>query len=444
MVNPVKWVIEKVKQTNEVIWRSPKKGLSKWESFFYKQLRILVLAGRGFSTDKVQLRASALTFYSMLSLVPIVAIAFAIAKGFGLDENLKQAIVENSQFQSEVTDWLLNNASSALEKTRGGYIAGIGIVVLFWSVVSLLENIENSFNHIWQVRVGRPWYRKFTDYLTFLLIAPIFIILSSSITVFVTGYLTDFIEKARILAVFKPLITFLFQFAPYLLFWVSMTILFIVMPNTKVKFTPALISGIIAGTVLHLLQWMYFELQFGITKLNAIYGSFAAVPLFIVWMQSSWIIVLIGAELTYANQNINRFEQEFQSLKISYFQKRALVLMILQRIIRNFTIGEKPLSAEEISVGLNIPVRLARDILQDLHSIELVSVIQEENTEQRFQPAIDINKLSISFVFSRMDRKGASQITISKNEDYEKVTTILEKFDRMVAKSGNNMLIKDL
>jgi membrane protein len=117
----------------------------------------------------VQLRASALTFYSMLSLVPIVAIAFAIAKGFGLDENLKQAIIENSSFQTEVTDWLLNNASSALEKTRGGYIAGIGIVVLFWSVVSLLENIENSFNHIWQVRVGRPWYRKFTDYLTFLL-----------------------------------------------------------------------------------------------------------------------------------------------------------------------------------------------------------------------------------------------------------------------------------
>ena len=175
--------------------------------------------------------------------------------------------------------------------------------MLFWSVVSLLENIENSFNHIWQVRFGRPWYRKFTDYLTFLLIAPIFIILSSSITVFISTTMTEFIEKARILAYFKPLVSFLIQFAPYILFWISMTILFIVMPNTKVKFGPALISGIIAGTVLHLLQWLYFELQFGISKLNAIYGSFAAVPLFIVWMQSSWIIVLIGAELTYANQN---------------------------------------------------------------------------------------------------------------------------------------------
>lgn len=444
MVNPIKWTVDKVKRLNEMIWHSPKKGLSKWESFIYKQLRILVLAGRGFNNDKVQLRASALTFYSMLSLVPMIAIAFAIAKGFGLDENLKQAIIENSQFQSEITDWLLNNASNALEKTKGGYIAGIGFIVLFWSVVSLLENIENSFNHIWQVRIGRPWYRKFTDYLTFLLIAPIFIILSSSITVFISTTMTEFMEKARILTYFKPLVSFLIQFAPYILFWISMTILFIVMPNTKVKFGPAIISGIIAGTVLHLLQWLYFELQFGITKLNAIYGSFAAVPLFIIWMQSSWIIVLIGAELTYANQNISRFEQEFQSLKISYFQKRALVLMILQRITRNFSIGETPLSAEDISVGLNIPVRLARDILQDLNNVDLVSIIQEDGTEQRFQPAIDINKMTVSYVFSRMDRKGASQISISRNEDYEKVTALLEKFDRMVAKSGSNVLIKDL
>jgi membrane protein len=161
-------------------------------------------------------------------------------------------------------------------------------------------------------------------------------------------------------------------------------------------------------------------------------------------MQSSWIIVLIGAELTYANQNINRFEQEFQSIKISYFQKRALILLILQRIIRNFVIGERPLSAEEISIGLGIPVRLAKDILQDLQNVDLVSVIQEEGVEQRFQPALDINKLTISYVFSRMDRKGASQITITRNEDYEKVTAILEKFDRLVAKSGSNVLIRDL
>jgi membrane protein len=224
-----------------------------------------------------------------------------------------------------------------------------------------------------------------------------------------------------------------------------MTILFIIMPNTKVKFKPALISGIIAGTILHLLQWVYFELQFGITSLNAIYGSFAAIPLFIIWLQTSWIIVLLGAELTYANQNIRRYEQEFESLKISYFQKRALVLMIMKKIAKNFSAGEIPLSAEKIALALNIPVRLTTDILQDLNSIHLVSIVNGNNdSEQLFQPALDINKLTISFVFSCMDQEGQSHITISKNEDYGKIVSLLEKFDTMIDQSGNNLLVKDL
>ncbi|HEX2920585.1 MAG TPA: YihY/virulence factor BrkB family protein [Bacteroidales bacterium] len=443
MINPLKWTIEKLKQINELVWHSSGKGISKWESFIYKQLRIMILAGRGFNNDKVQLRASALTFYSLLSLVPVIAIAFAIAKGFGIDKSLER-VIENSNFQTEVVDWLMLNARNALQNTSGGLIAGAGVVILFWSVISLLENIENSFNHIWQVRVGRPWYRKFTDYFTFLLIAPIFLILSSSFTVFASTELTEFMSGARILEFFKPIITFLFKFAPYFLFWISMTIVFIVMPNTKVKFGPAVISGIIAGTILHLVQWVYFELQFGITNLNKIYGGFAAIPLFIIWMQTSWIIVLLGAELTFANQNISRYEQEFQSLNVSYFQKRALVLMIMHRIVRNFSIGEKALSAENIALGLNIPVRLARDILLDLNSINLVSMINENNTEVLYQPAMDINKLTISFILTRLDRKGSSQVSISKNEDYDKIVGILEKFEKNIAKSGNNVLVKDI
>src|SRR5512133_1860003 len=200
MSNPVTWSLDKIKRLNELIWHTPKKEISRWESFFFKQLRIVILAARGFRTDKVQLRASAMTYYSLLSLVPVIAIAFAIAKGFGLDKSLEKTIIENARVQPEVIDWLLSNARTALSNTSGGLIAGAGVVILFWSVLSLLENIEYSFNHIWQVRAGSPWYRKFTDYFTFLLIAPIFLILSSSITLYIRTGLTDFMDTARILA----------------------------------------------------------------------------------------------------------------------------------------------------------------------------------------------------------------------------------------------------
>jgi len=403
--------------------------------------------------DKVQIRASALTFYSLISLIPLAAIAFAIAKGFGLDQNLEQILsnfisqiqILDKQAQQNILKWLLSLATNAIEKTRGGYIAGVGVIILFWSVMSLLDHIESSFNHIWQIRSSRPWYRKFTDYLTIMLIAPVFIILSGSITVFVGTELADYIAKAPILDFFKPVISFLVKFSPYFLSWVVLTILFMIIPNTKVKFLPAFVSGIIAGTTLQILRWLYIDLQFGISKLSTIYGGFVAFPLFIIWLQSSWIIVLLGAELSFANQNVSRYEFESEALNISNYQKRALILLIMNLIVCNFARGKKPFSAERIAGTLKIPVRIARDILQDLNSVDLVSIIHiNEHKEWLYQPALDINKLTVSFILSRLDKKGIEQYTIIKNKNYNKITGMLDKFDKMIAKSGSNVLIKDL
>lgn len=445
MANPGSWIFTQIKRLNDAIWHSPLSEISKGKSFVFKQIRIILLATRGFSNDQVQLRASALTFYSLLSIIPFAAIAFAIAKGFSLDQNLEQLITEKFQSHQEVLNWLLLNARNALQETRGGYIAGVGMVILVWSVMSLLNHIESSFNAIWQIRSSRPWYRKFTDYITIMLIAPIFIILSSSVTVFVSTELSDFILRARILEFFKPIISILIKFIPYFLSWITLTILFMIMPNAKVKFVPALISGVVAGTTLQILQWVYIDLQFGITKLSAIYGSFAAIPLFIVFLQSSWIVVLLGAELSFANQNVSRYEFESDALKISYYQKRALVLMIMHMIIRNFSLGERPIGSEYIATTLKIPVRLVRDILQDLSGVHLVSVIHEnEHKERLYQPGLDINRLTVSYVFTCLDRKGNDNYLSIKNKDYDKVITMLDKFDKLVAKSDSNILIKDL
>jgi membrane protein len=445
MANFFSWAYDHVVRLNNIIWNAPLSEISKGKTFLVRQVRIIVLAARGFYNDKVELRASALTFYSILSVIPVIAIAFAIAKGFNLDQNLEKFVVDKFEAHEEVVKWLLQIANNALQETRGGYIAGVGMIILFWSVMSLLHHIEDSFNHIWQIRSSRPWYRKFADYLTLMLIAPVLLILSSSITVFISTELTDFMSNAPILSFFKPIISVLIKFIPYILSWITLTTLLIIMPDAKVKYTPAIISGIIGGTILQILFWLYIDLQFGISKLSAIYGSFAAVPLFIIWLQSSWIIVLLGAELSFANQNISHYEYEYEALNISNFHKRALVVMIMHIIIRNFSTGEKPISAEDIAEGLNIPVRLARDILQDLSSVNLVSIIHEdEEIERLYQPAIDISRLTVSYVFSRLDKKGIRHPMPVKNKDYNKVISMLEKFDRLIAKSDANILIKDL
>ncbi len=429
MTNPVTWIIEKAKYANEIIWRTSLSDISKGRSFLFRQLRIIVLAARGFMNDRVQLRASALTLYTLLSIIPFIAIAFGVAKGFALDQKLQEIFAKEFQSQPEVLNWITTQATGALQATSGGYIAGIGIIILIWSAMSLLGQIESSFNHIWQIESSRPWYRKFTDYLAIMLFAPVFLILSSSITVFVNQELTEFIARSAILEFFKPIVGFLIKLAPYLLTWTALTILFIILPNTKVKLKPAIISGIVTGSILQFLQWLYIDLQFGITKLSAIYGSFAAIPLFLIWVQSSWIILLLGAELSFANQNVSRYEFESEAKDVSQFQKRALVLMILSRIAKNFSAGEKPISSESISQSLKIPARLVMEILQDLQSAGLVSVIHENEHEERlYQPALDINKLSVSFVVNRLDKRGTEHPVFVKTAEYNKIASMMDKF----------------
>lgn len=447
MANPVSWALKQAKSLNDAIWHTPLSELSKRKTFLIKQARILFIAGRSSLKDRVELRASALTFYTLLSIIPVIAIAFAIAKGFGLDQNLESMITGSRDFQSysQILTPLLERARLTIQETRGGYIAGVGVIILFWSVISLLGQIESSFNHIWQISASRPWYRKFTDYLTMMLFAPVLLILSSSITVFISTELSEFMMKAPILAFFKPVISFLIKFAPYLLTWIVLTLLFIVMPNTKVKFMPAMISGIIAGSLLIVLQWLYLDLQFGITKLSAIYGGLAAIPLFIIFLQTTWIIILIGAELSFANQNISRYEYESEALNISQFHKRALVILILNMIVRKFAYGERPASAESIGKDLKLPVRLVRDILEDLTKANLVSVIYEKDEVERlYQPALDIKKLTVSFVLSKLDKHGIENQTVIRNKDYEKIVSMLEKFDKITARSDSNILIRDL
>lgn len=445
MANPFGWGITKIKELNNAIWHTRLSETSRRRGFLIRYIRTILLAARGFTQDRVRLRATSLTFYTLLSIIPMVAIAFAIAKGFGLDTELERELTKEFASQQEVLSWIMTNAREALQVTKGVYLAGVGVIILLWSVMQLLDHIENSFNHIWQIKQSRPWTRKFTDYLAIMLIAPLFLILASSTTVFISTNLATFIKEAPVLEFFKPFLSFLFRLAPYFIMWMVLTLAYIVLPNTKVKFGSALLAGIVAGTLVQVVQWIYIDLQFGITRLNAIYGSFAAIPLFIVWIQTTWLIVLLGAELSFANQNVLRYEFESDALNISNNQKKILTILIMHSLVRNFREGMEPPGAETVASNLKIPVRIANEILHELGEAGLISTIMADQNKQRtFQPAIDINLLTVGFVFERLDRKGTEHTTVMKGREYERVVDMLNQFGKLVRESPENILIKDL
>ena len=427
------------------IWRIRRAHLTPGKSFFVKILRVLIISIRGFNEDKCQLRSSALTFYSLISIVPVAAMAFGIAKGFGFEKVLEAQLRTKLAGHEEILANVIKFSHSLLENTRGGLIAGVGLVVLLWAVIKLLGQIEYSFNDIWGIKQKRSTGRMFGDYLSLMLVCPVILILSSGVTVFITTQVSLIVEKFTILGSFSSLIFFLLKMLPYALMGILFTFLFIFMPNTKVRFSSGLIAGIITGTAFQIVQWAYITFQIGVVKYNAIYGSFAALPLFLAWLQLSWLIVLYGAEISFAYQNVDTYEFEPDILQASRRLRTLLSLFVTGRLIKNFIRGEKPMTAAEISNQLEIPIRFVNEIIFDLVKSNIVSVAEiEGDTERGYQPAIDVSTLTIQYVIEAIERRGINTMHFTDNPEFASISASLEAFGRTIAKIPENKLLKEI
>ena len=427
------------------IWLIRLDDLPFGRSFLIRQLRTIILAIRGYDEDRCLLRASSLTFFTLLSIVPIVAVFFGIAKGFGFERRLEKELFERFPGQEEILNQVINFANSLLEQTRGGLIAGVGLLVLFWAVLKVLGHIETAFNDIWEIKESRSWGRKFSDYLAIMLISPIFILMSGSITVFIKTQLTLITQRVSLLGILDPLIYFLFELIPYVLVWILFTVLYVIMPNTRVRLKAGFLGGVVAGTFYQIAQWAYISFQIGTAKINAIYGSLAALPLFLMYLQISWWIVLFGAELSFANQNVDTYEFEPDSLKVSSGYKKLLTLQIIHLLIKRFENGEPPPIDSEVSKQLHMPIRLVHSILSDLVGSGLVSEIKTQSDKEfAYQPARDINQLTIQSVLESLDHKGIEDISVAKTADYQALSEALQGFSEAMASSPANKLLKDI
>jgi membrane protein len=429
------------------IWRVRLEDLPFGKSFLLKQFRIILLTLRGFYEDKCFSRASSLTFNALLSIVPVVAILFGVAKGFGFEAMLRQEILEKfpGQAQQEVLTKVIGFAESMLETAKGGVIAGIGMIILLWSVINVLSHIEASLNDIWEIKEHRSWGRKFSDYLALMLLSPLMFILSSSATVFVTTQITQLTNEIKLLGIISPLIFLSLKLIPYVIIWILFTIIYILMPNTKVNLKAGLMAGIVAGTIFQLVQWAYISLQIGAARYNAIYGSFAALPLFLMWVQVSWWVVLFGAELSFANQNDNTYEYEPDAKNVSPAFKKVLTLQTAQLLIKNFAGGGEPLIDTEISYQLKMPIRLVHSLLYDLVESRVIAETRiKEEQKFGYQPARDINTLTIKFVLDAIEQNGTNTLPVARTEEFKALSAAMEKFRDEMEASPANKLLKDI
>jgi len=389
------------------LWKDDISTFSFTKRHYYKLLRCLTFTINRYIEDKSMIKASALTYYTLMSIVPLLALILGVARGFGLDDILENELRNNMLTMGNSIEKVFEFAKNMIANAKGGMFTGLGFGILLYAVIKGLGNIENSFNGIWGVRKKRSVARQFSDYMSVMIMMPVFLIALSGINVFVVATMENLGAEYSMFGSISPYIVQLMKLLPYVIIWILFVFLYIFIPNTKVKFKPALISGIIIGTLVQLLQWVYIKFQIGVASYNAIYGSFAAIPLLLIWIQMSWSLVLLGAQMCYYMQNIDGIDGVSEEGYVSVRSNRILLIVLLHRIVMLFKNGENAEGMNDLSRNINIKYS---HVLRGIETLLTCNLIVEVNKEDDnvYLPAIDINSLTIADVMKKIDSYGES------------------------------------
>lgn len=381
-----------------------REDISPLRYLLYEVIKKVLLAVEYFTTKRMMDSAAALTYSTLLAIVPIMAVVFAIARGFGYNKYIETWFREALSSQPQVAEAIIGFVNSYLVHTKSGIFLGIGLLFMLWTVIMLISNIEKAFNDIWQVSTPRSIFRTITDYMAMFLLAPIIIVVTSGISIMMATFANGIGETLIV----GPTLRFFLRLLPYIIMSGVFIALYVFMPNTKVKIRSAIIPGILAGVAMQGLQLVYIHSQIWVTGYNAIYGSFAALPLFMLWVQISWTICLFGAELAYTNQNLEKFAFRASTDDLSHRYRLLLSAYLMTLICRRFEEGKKPYTALELKLETNIPIRITHDLLENLTRVHLLSEMtnDEKGTEAVYQPAESTARLSVGMMIDRLEAEG--------------------------------------
>lgn len=390
------------------LWRDAS-GASRAGQLGRGTVKRIVLAVRCFERERLDSMASALTYRTLFSAVPLLAVVFAVARGFGLDRYIEQSIRNELHAPEAAVDVVIGFVNSYLEHTRSGVFLGFGLLLLGWTLASLTGAIETTFNQIWQVRRPRSSFRKLTDYAAIFFMLPLLWILTGGLSIF----LSTSVERLPDFVLLRPAMTLIVQLVPYVLMGILFTALYMFMPNTRVRWGSAALAGFIAGAAFQGWQFCYIHSQMWLSSYNAIYGSFAALPLFMLWCQVSWYICLYGATLSYVDQNIDYFYHGRELPGLSRRQHDFLCLLVAAFVCRRFADGRPPYDAPTLAREREIPIRLATDVLYELSSSGIVVAVasDEKDDTPAYQPATDVHQLTVGRVLDVLAQRGNAPAT---------------------------------
>lgn len=392
------------------LWSIDLGGQPTLRAFLYKSCRVLYLAGRGVIDDRCLFRAAGLAYITVLSIVPLLAFAFSVAKGLGAYEKLVTGTIEpflERTFGPSAAEVgaSANSVRTAIDEvlrfvqnTNVGSLGVFGLVLVLYTVVKLLSAIERSFNDIWGVHKARRITRRVADYLSIVIIVPLFLVTATGIT---TAIQSDaLLDLGRGLNL-GPLIEYLFKFSSLIGMWFGFALVYMFMPNTRTRFSSALLGGVVGGTMWHVAQILHVRFQIGMANYNAIYSGFAAFPMFLIWIYVSWVTVLFGAEFAFAHQNEPTYRQIARARDHDHVFMEVLAARAMVRVAAVFIRGAEPYDLGRLAADLDVPERSLKETLSKLEARRIVAPV-DDGFEVGILPARDLERISIKLILDAL------------------------------------------
>jgi membrane protein len=420
---------------NEV-WHDPKDA-GRLYFFYYQAVRIILLTIHGLKNRMILLRASALSYATLLAIVPLLAIAFSMLKGLGFHSRLENVLInfltaEQEELSSRIIEYIANTNFKAL--------GAFGTALLIYASVMMLSNVERTFNELWGVPQQRTISRKISNYISVLFLGPFLMVLS---TAMIASFSSNTVVTALLgYNIFEHFFILFSKIIPHATLWVAFTVMYILMPNTRVRFIPALIAGIICGSIWEGAFRIYTDFNIGLTKYNTIYGTFAVLPIFFIWLYISWLIVLIGAQLSYAIQNVRTYQQEVNFYNVGYDQKEEMALNIMLKISALFHNGQAHMGVEDLAGALDVPVRLVREITQKLCDRGLLQEISGD--EVTLQPSMNIGLISVFDVCEALRNEENRQWQVDAKEQNDMLQMLMDSRRKKEAETLGGVTMMDL
>jgi membrane protein len=414
--------------------------LTRVRWLFHSLIKLCLMVGRDFFKNQIQLHAMALAFKTLLSLAPLLAVIFSILKAFGVHNRMEPVLAEALAPLGEKGHEITAHLIGFVDQMRVGALGSIGLVTLFMTVLSLMGAIEQAFNQIWHVRAPRKLARKFSDYLSVILVGPV--LMFAALTITATLQNNAFVRSLLAFEPFGMVILTLLRFIPYFTLWGAFTFFYVLIPNTRVRLKSAIIGGLVAAVLWQTVGWGFTVFVASSTRYYVIYSSFAILFLFLLWSNIGWVIVLLGAQVAYAHQHLHFYEADRGLLASSSAGREKLALHLMFLVGRNFFHGLDPLSVTELATQLQVPAGLVRDFMETFRQTRLVLPLADEET---FVLARDPERIGIKEILDCVRGSGEKKKKQADGTEEEiGIEELLQEADDSVAKTLQGKSLQSL